>query len=254
MANPQLAPRHAEIAQILDDIHFVNVTTEAEIERARSRIRHLIAESALGADAAWDLEEEISRHLGQLGARITLAEKVISSLKPKQEFAAKRRAGEAVSTKKGPAPLYRLSAGQFPVNNNLLPIESSPDGISYRWSGADPEVRFAVTFERGLKQELQILLVALIKPEYSKQLKVIVDGQHLAHEFRKKGKLYVASCALPARNGNVETHIKVVLPGSHSPMDMGESLDSRKLGIAISEIRVVRRRNPLARLIRRVRS
>jgi hypothetical protein len=254
MANAQFAPRDADIAQILDDIHFVNMMTEAEIKRARSRIHHLITESALGADGVRELEEEISRQLGQLGARVTLAEKAVGSLRPKQKSAAKHRAGAEVSAKKGPAPLYRLSAEQFPTDGNLLPVESSPEGISYRWSAADPEVRLTLALERGPKQELQLFLVALIKPEYSKQMKIIVDGRYLPHEFRKQGTHYVASCALPARNGNAETHVKVLLPGTHSPMDLGDSLDSRKLGIAISEIRVVKRRNPLARIIRRVRS
>jgi hypothetical protein len=254
MATSQPLPRHPDIAQILDDIHFVNVTTAVEIEQARSRIHSLIAKSGIGADAALELEEEVSRHLGQLGARVTLAEKAVGSLRPKQKSAGKHRAGAVVSTKKGPAPLYRLSAEQFPTDGNLLPVESSPEGISYRWSAADPEVRLTLALERGPKQELQLFLVALIKPEYSKQMKIIVDGRHLPHEFRKQGTLYVASCALPARNGNAETDVKVVLPGTHSPMELGESLDSRKLGIAISEIRVVKRQNPLSRVIRRVRS
>lgn len=254
MADSQLVPQDADIAQILDDIHFVNLMTEAEIERARSRIHHLITESALGAEAARELEEEVSRHLGQLGARVTLAEKAVGSLRPKQKSAAKHRGRAAVSVKKGPATLYRLSAEQFPTAGNLLPVESSPEGISYRWSGADPEVRFALTLERGPKQELQLLLVALIKPEYLKQMKIFVDSRHLSHEFFKQGTLYVASCALPARNGKAETQVKVVLPGTHSPMDLGDSLDNRKLGIAISEIRIVKRQNPLARVIRRVRS
>ena len=100
---------------------------------------------------------------------------------------------------------------------------------------------------------MQIRLFALIKPEYSKQMKVLIDGKHIKHRFTLDGSLFVVSCLLPSSDKSSQTGVKIVLPGTHSPTDLGSSLDGRKLGIAISEIRFGKPDSGFDPLLKRLR-
>jgi hypothetical protein len=100
---------------------------------------------------------------------------------------------------------------------------------------------------------MQIRMVALIKPEYSKQLKVFIDGTHVNHRFILDGSLFVVSCLLPYSTKTSLTEVIIRLPATHCPTDLGSSLDGRRLGIAISEICFGKPESSFTHLLKRLK-
>ena len=97
----------------------------------------------------------------------------------------------------------QFTANQLAHNKNLLPIESSADGINYCWSGASPQLDFTFSLDRRRSFSMQVRVFALIKPEYLKQLKLFIDGMHIKHRFSVDRRLFVLSCNLPHLNKKV---------------------------------------------------
>ena len=114
-------------------------------------------------------------------------------------------------------------------------------------------IPFTFSLDRSKALGMRIRLFALIKPEFSKQLHVLVDGQRLKHEFGLDGSLFVVSSAIPASDSSEETEVKIVLPSTYSPMELGTSHDGRKLGIAITDIRFGQPDGGFARLLKRLK-
>lgn len=99
---------------------------------------------------------------------------------------------------------------------------------------------------------MQIHLSALIKPEYSKELKLFIDGQHIKHRFYLDDPLFVISCVLPVSSSNKRTEVRLLLPGTHSPAELGGGADNRILGLAISEVRFGKPGGRLSYLFKRL--
>jgi len=244
--------KQGDAANLLDDIHFVNQAASKEIRHVESRLRERIGDEALPENLAAPLLEEISTQLGQLAAKVKLTEKAIHSLQSRQKN--KTKAGNNIAV----APGTKQAGISFPANalagtGNLLPLETASNGISYCWTGADPETGFSFALDRSKKLEMQIRLFALIKPEYSKQLKVIIDGAHVKHRFTLDGSLFVVSCRLPVSATTSQTTVSIILPATHCPTDLGGGLDGRTLGIAISDIHFGKPTSRLTHLLRRLR-
>lgn len=238
--------------KLMDDIRYVNQSNEAEIVRISNHIRQHIAKVNLPQSVADSLIEYISTQLGQLASKVKMTEKAIQSLHAEQKH--KVKTGKTTENQSSFQPFDKsFPANQLVSNGNLLPIEFSASDVSYRWSGAGPKIPFHFMLNRNNKLEMQIRLFALIKPEYSKQLKVFIDGQHIKHRFYIDGSLFVVSCTLPVSTSTSPTEILVLLPGTHCPSELGEGQDRRTLGIAISEIRFGKPRSGLSYLLKRLR-
>jgi hypothetical protein len=240
-----------DIVTLLDDIAYVNKASGEEIERVGRRIDQLIAGAALPREIADALAREISGQLGPLSAQVKFTASAVRSL---QSQSGQSRSGQSRSAPASPAKSDAPAGLCFPAealagNKNLLPLEAA-NGLKFSWSGADPEIRFEFALDRSQRVELQMRLVALIKPEYSRQMRVLVDGRHLAHRFAPDGALYLVSCVLPATGQAGQTEVRIILPDTHCPTDLGSGLDGRRLGIAIHEIRFVRPRSALGRLFK----
>jgi len=238
--------------ELLDDIRYVNMSNEAEIQRVGEDLLQHLAEVKLPKSVTNALIENISTQLGQLAVKVKMTEKAIQSLQAEQKHNGKP--GKNTEIQNG----FQTNEKRFPANQlvgggNLLPLESSTGGVSYRWSGAGLEIPFQFMLNRNNKLEMQIRLYALIKPEYSKLLKVFIDGQHIKHRFYLDGSLFVVSCTLPVSASASQTEIKIQLPGTHSPSELGGGPDHRKLGIAISEIRFCKPSSGLSYLLKRLR-
>jgi hypothetical protein len=132
----------------------------------------------------------------------------------------------------------RLTARQLAGIPNFWPLESSPEGVEYCWSAENPDILLSFTLDRHETLEMEIKLQALIRSEFLKDLQLLVDDQRLRYSVSASGALTVIRCRLPARDATGATRLKIKLPGAHSPEELGTGDDSRKLGIAISEIRV----------------
>jgi hypothetical protein len=238
---------------LIDDINFINQANMAEIKSIDNRLRQRIGDEIQSQETADSLIQEISTQLGQLAVKVELVEKIIHSLKPEQKLVSDTYPVSAGITDKQQVAHNLFTADVLAENNNILSMETSSNGVSYCWSGADPEIRFQFSLDRARKLEMQIWIFALIKPEYSKQLMVFIDGEHIKHQFRLKGSLFFASCLLPVSDKKGQTEVKIVLPGTHSPADLSGSKDGRQLGIAISEISFVPPASGFVRLLRRLR-
>lgn len=243
--------RQIEIRELLDDIHHVNQANKVEIKRINSLIRSRIAETDLSENVADAIIDEVSSQLGQLSANVKLTDKAIRSINPERNqnlavASSKRESGSNVTG-------VQFSARQLAGNKNLLPMEHSRSGVSYVWSAADPETQFVFSLDRSKVLGMQLRLFALVKPEFLKQLKVFIDGSHIRHRFHVDKGLYVVSCNLPPSSKASQTHIRILLPATHSPVDLGISQDVRMLGIAISEIRFGQAESGFTHILRRLK-
>lgn len=240
-----------DTGELLDDINYVNQANKDEIKRVKERIRLRIADADLARGVADAIIEEVSNHLGQLTVKVKLAEKAIRSMRPEQgRKTAPPGTGKAIDSHGAD---LKFSADQLAGNHNLLPMESSDNGTSYIWSGSSPEILFNFSLDRNKALGLQIRLFALIKPEYSKQLRILVDGWYIKHRYSVTGEFFVLSCNLPASPRTSQTTIKIVLPATHSPKELGTSNDERILGIAINEIRFGKPESGLAHFLKRLK-
>ena len=227
--------KNNQTSDLLDDINFINESNIAEIGVLGHRLRQRIGEETLTEEVNDLLINEVSTQLGQLTTKVKLTEKAIHSLQSRQKLKARAGTDIAVERKEDQSGVS-FPANIISENNNMLPVEKSPDGISFCWTGAAPETRFSFSVDRSKILEMQIRVIALIKPEYSKQLKVFIDDAHVKHRFSRDGSMFVVSCLVPVSSNASMTRVKICLPATHSPSELGDSQDGRKLGIAISEI------------------
>jgi len=242
--------QHVDTSQLLTDIYYINQANKDEIKRIREQIRSVIAEADLADKVTTSIVDEVTVMLGRLSTRVKLTEKAIRSM----------RAGQIPKPKSSPVENhndskvtgFKIGIEKLTPNPNLLPIQPSNDGSAYIWSGSDPETQFALELDRSNTLGMQIGLHALIKPEYSKQLKIFIDGKHIKHRFRADKGSFLLSCNLPRSTKAGKTEIKIALPATHSPKDLGISDDYRKLGIAINELRFGEPENVLAHLLKRL--
>ena len=245
---PEKQPQEST-SELLDDINYLNKTNIDEITKINNQIRQRISETDLAGNIANSIITEVSSQLGQLTVKVNLAEKAIRSIQSRQKYKSPtppRKKDIKVDTIG-----QRFSVDQLAVNSNLLPVEHSSDGTSYVWSGSTPEILFTFPLDRNKVLGMHIRLFALIKPEYSKQLKVLVDETHIKHKFRLDEGLFLLSCNIPSSSKAGLTEVKIILPATHSPKELGTSNDMRKLGIAITEIHFGKPVSRFAHLLKR---
>ncbi len=248
---PQVKPPQVSNSELLDDIDYVNKANIDEIIKVNNQIRQRISETDLSGNVANSIIEEVSSLLGQLTMKVNLAEKAIRSIQPRKKQVSPTLSKKHDATSNRIA--QRFSVDQLTGNGNLLPIEHSSDGTSYAWSSSAPEIVFTFPLDRSDALGMQIRLVALIKPEYSKQLKVLVDEKHIRHKFYLDKGLFILSCNIPPSSKASLTEVKIVLPATHTPKDLGTSTDTRSLGIAITEIRFDRPVSGFVHLLKRLK-
>ena len=248
---PQIRQHNVQCTDILEDIEYVNQSTNDEIKIVSARLMQRIKDESLTNKPETILVEEVSSQLGQLSALVNLADKTISALQaelnPNGETSPHR-----VTSSGHEKESMLFTAYQIGGKGNLLPVERYND-LSCCWSGADPEIHFTFPLDRGTKLKMEIRLIALIKPEYSKKLKILIDDKHIKHSFRRDGSLFTVSCVLPLSERTTQTDVKIILPATHSPRDLGHSSDERKLGIAINEIRFGKPTSSISRLLMRLK-
>ena len=226
----------SDTGELLQDIRYVNQQNRGEINRLSDRFNHFIDAASLPTSVASSLVTELSAQLGQLSARVKLTEKAIGSLQSKHQSetvvwtAGERNDDDPQSSE------HRERQGQMTATCDLMAPEFSANGISFCWSGSNPEIQFAFTVKRRVELQLKIRLFALIKLNYLKRMKILVDGEHLKHSFGLEGPYYVARCIVPAAATSDRTLLKIVLPDTHSPAELATTNDNRKLGLAITNI------------------
>jgi len=248
---PQENQQQPENSELLEDIKYVTQANKDEISQLNARIRQRISEADVAGSTADSIIRELSNELGQLSVKVRLTEKAIRKIRPGRKQKSKVAPTKSETNSSGAT--MRFGTDRLAYNRNLLPIEYSADGISYLWSGSDPEIKFLFSLNRSERLGMQIRLFALIKPEYSKQLKVLVDGIHIKHRFSVNEGLFVLSCNLPPSSRTSQTDIEIILPATHSPKELGTSNDERKLGLAIMDISFGKTQSGLVHLLKRLK-
>jgi len=236
------------MAQLLEDIRWINQAARNEAQRLEAQLRQRIADTWMPGPAGDALLQEVATALGELTAQVRLAEQGVSRLQ--QELA---RAEPAAHGRALPPGAVVFPCDQLGEGVGLLPADTSANGVSFRWSGADPRIEMTLPVDRARALELDILLFALIRPEFARQMRIHVDGQPVAHSFARDGEVFVVSARVPAAPGTSAARITLELPATHSPAELGLSADRRALGVAISEVRFVPAPGAWARLLRRLR-
>jgi hypothetical protein len=234
---PSEKQQPSQIGELLSDIRYVNQISREEIERSADRLRQSISEADLPTPVANSLINEISTQLGEQTAKVTLTEKMVRSLGVKSQPVKEEKKIHVMEAGITEPTGLRITAKQLAGNTNLYPVETSTNGISFLWSGTEPEVHFSFSLDRSKPLEMQIRLFALIKWQYSRRLRVLIDGETVKHRIHRKNKIYVIRCRIPAVTIERPTRITITLPATHSPRELGRSHDARKLGMAINEIR-----------------
>jgi hypothetical protein len=237
---------------LLDDIRYVNQVCEEEIQKLREQMRQRIGDAELPDDVSASLIEEVSAQLGRLGAKVKMTDQIVKSLKTERKKPSQAPSVTIDAGNRTDPSDTVIKAAQLAGTRNMLPMESA-DGIDFCWSGADPEISISARLDRSKKLGMQIRLFALIKPEYSKQMQVMIDGAHVKHHFAAEGRLFVVSCVLPPADKTGPTEIRIILPATHCPTDIGAGLDGRTLGIAVNEIRFGKPESGFNHLLRRLK-
>lgn len=237
-----------DMAQLLEDIRWVNQAARNEAQRLETQLRRRIADTWVPGPAGDALLEEIATALGELAARVRLAEQGVNRLQKELGAAGPTARDRALPPGAVVFPCDRLGDAA-----GLLPVETSDNGISFRWSGVDPRIALTLPVDRARAWELHILLFALIRPEFARQMRIHVDGQAVAHRFARDGAVFVASARVPAAPGKGAVQITLELPATHSPAELGLSTDRRPLGVAITELRFVPVPGAWTRLLDRLR-
>ena len=221
------------LRETLSDIDYFQALVVAETSDLRKQMQDVRSGSP-GLEAQIDkLIERISATLGGVSARVRVIEQVL---------AAEGRADPAPGALGEPLSIqpetYSLSAEDMGDTANLLALERTQNGVSFRWTSANPSTTFLLPISRVRRLGLTIDIVAVVKPEYLQQMQVMVDGEPSAYELWYEDGINRARLNLPARSNGEVTQLEVRVPATHSPQEFGDSTDSRKIGIAISKLTV----------------
>lgn len=237
-----------DMAQLLEDIRWVNQAARNEAQRLEAQLRRRIADTWMPGPAGDALLEEIAAALGALSAQVRLAEQGVNRLQQELTSAGSSERGHAL-----PPGAVVFTCDRLGEGAGLLAVETSANGVSFRWSGADPRVEMTLPLDRARAWELHILLFALIRPEFARQMRIHVDGQPVPHRFARDGAVFVVSARVPAAAGKSAAQVVLQLPATHSPAELGLSADRRALGVAVSEVRFVPVPGAWTRLLRSLR-
>ena len=240
------------LEELLEDVRYVNQLSQLECQRIAALVRQRVAEASLPDMVSEALLAEIADHLAGMEARIQLMERAIRDLE-------NRIPGVHGHGTPGSRSLLPPSEKAFPAAwlaqaPNMGSLQKNPDGAEYSWTGPAPRTEFVVPLGPERPLELHVRLVALIKPEFLRELQILVDNSHLPHRVSQDGNTYLASALMPEPSGSKQTRIAIVLPSTHSPRELGTSQDTRKLGVAINEISFTRPVSRAKRILARLRA
>ena len=216
------------LKQTLVDVDYFHAMVVSEAANLRHRIRQ-----DSGSDVATQLEaliEAVATTLGEVSARVRLIEQVLAAQDLQDGVRELPAAGVDLPDE------CELSADQLGSTSNLLALEHSADGVGFRWTGEDPRTTFEIPVSRATRRGLKINVVAVVKPEYLQAIELRVDGQSVPVGVSYDGSEHCLSANLPERGQRGITRLELRLPATHSPSEVSDSTDARKLGVAISSI------------------
>lgn len=177
---------------------------------------------------ASDSQQESARCLAELAAKVS----VIEALLLKEQNV--NVSGEIELLKE----TLTLDAAHLLDNDNLLEVEFH-NGRAIRWSGVDPRIDLPLLICRNENKNIVISVVAVAKPEFIQQLSIFADGMPLKFVAKEDDGMIKLIASLPSQKNKLSaTLLSILLPETVSPASLGQSNDTRKLGIAMHQISV----------------
>ena len=252
-----------EKEEIAQDILYLEHLITLEKQNISKRIADNIDQSQPLNMQMETFSDEVSIILAQISARIGIVEQALvnrhtAELRP--EVSTSR------SNTKSRELKHKIKAGNRQLKSNdiiaakdIVSYENLNDlevfeGTAFRWSGPSNITEIILPIDRVLDRKLSIYLAAIIKPEYLKQLKICIDNIEVKYNVGFSGGLLILNIHLPAIASDFEsTTIKVTVPNTHSPMELGMGEDTRKLGIAISRILISKSDSMLVRFFNKIK-
>lgn len=217
---------------MIKDIKYLNSAIKQEISVAYQRLREIVADTDSITSENQQLLNEAAAMIGEISAKVNFLDRAIGLIEP-DYMADPERMVLNVKFEKNKACIH---AGDLTGIPNFLPMQITTRGKSYRWTSDNPVTDLTLLLSRDTPLELELHLVALIKPRYSKQMKIFADGKRLRHQFKKESSGFVSRCIIPASENAGFTKLTIVLPKTFAPKDLGVGGSTDKKGIAISRI------------------
>ncbi len=147
---------------------------------------------------------------------------------------------------------YHLLAEDFPPTHNVHMLERDAGG-GFRWTGEGTTTVIELSIGLLGKKTLQLGFVSIIKKEYIKKIVLRINGKIIKYRIRFiNGHNYlVAPFEVETLESRNILQLEISIPETHSPAALGISDDTRKLGIAISDIHFIPTLSVVERLKRK---
>jgi len=228
-------------ASDLADLRYFSTLAKNESDRIAARLRPFLDESVPAGSAL--AIQQVASCVGELAARVQILESALElKLADPDPFSG--------------GPLLR-GAGHIGVEDlarqrDCHAAEGDETGRKMIWTRS-AEMHLHIYATRFTQKFARLFFQAVIKPEYARKLQVTVDGRKQKHAVLRQDGQYAIEWRLPETADLDRTEISIVLPGIHSPAELGVGEDYRRLGIAITglEFDGSRRQSLVARLLRR---
>ncbi|MEZ0153472.1 MAG: hypothetical protein AB9Q22_01015 [Candidatus Reddybacter sp.] len=239
-----MSMENTEPQEIIADIQYLESLIAMEEEEIKARLILQISEVPRIEDKIDLLGGEIAYTLGKMSARIKLLEQAIFDGKtttqtPVSVEVVAANVSVVIDNKEDPRTFVdtlKWSADQFPLNDNLYHLENS-NGILCRWTGPKPSTDILLPINRQKHQIVRIGIVATIKPETLEGLSIFIDGINIKYRLSYVDDVNYVTFFLPKITQEFgETLLTIGLPENYSPNTLSGSIDTRQLGVALSEL------------------
>lgn len=216
------------------DLEFYDSIVSADKERLE---RELLRECGPLEKSA--LVQPVAEQLAHLHARIQLLESVVSygiQTDAEDSQSAQPVPNVYVDIPKDPHVVKSLDSEAIARNINCYGVETDNDGARFCWTGACCDTQFEVRVDRGKDLIGRIELIDVFGRGCGFQLAVLVDGQEQECVWSDD---WTVSFPIPAEARRDTVQLKVRVPETISPYELGFSNDIRKLGVALRAIEIL---------------
>jgi len=238
-----MSKQSSERQEVIADIQYLESLIVLEEREIKAQLIRQISKATNIEDKIDVLGGEVAFTLGKMSARIKLIEKALFDDQPtavsqvsEENTVATTVTNTAAEESHEFVDSLSWSADQFPLNNNFFHLENS-NGVLCRWTGPAPSTDIVLPVNRQKHQEVRIGIVAAIKPEILKALGIYIDGIKIKYRLSYIEGVNYVSFVLPKITENFgNTRLTIALPANYSPHELNGSIDTRQLGVALSEI------------------
>lgn len=225
-----MSKESSERQEVIADIQYLESLIALEEGEIKAQLIQQISKASNIEDKIDVLGGEVAYTLGKMSARIALLEQSVFDGKTTTQTPA------SVEDPCTLVDTLKWSADQLPLNDNLYHLENS-NGILCKWTGPKPSTDILLPINRKNHQTVRIGIVATIKPETLEGLSIFIDGINIKYRLRYVDDVNYVTFFLPKITQEFgDTLLTIELSGNYSPNDLSDSIDTRQLGVALSEL------------------